>query len=124
MTDLLPAHLSYFGIVLALILTGLGLPIPEEVIVIIAGIASSPGAQGREGALIWWLAFLSCWTGAMLGDLCTYSVGRHFGRNIVKEHPFFAGFLTPAREQHIDQMINRHGPKVFFLARFLVGLRS
>src|SRR5581483_2013043 len=81
MTNLLPEHLGYVGIVVALILTGLGLPIPEEVIVIIAGAASSPGNQGAPGALNPWLAFASCWLGAILGDLCTYSVGRHFGRN-------------------------------------------
>ena len=111
-------HISYLGIILMLVLTGAGLPIPEEVMVILAGVASN------QGVLEPWLAFGSCLIGGLLGDLFTYSIGRHFGRSVVREHPWVARFLTPEREAHIEEMINKHGLKVFFLARFLVGLRS
>jgi membrane protein DedA with SNARE-associated domain len=118
MLDLFAQHLSYAGIVIALILTGTGLPIPEEVLIIVAGAASS------RGALDPWLAFGSCIIGALLGDLATYGIGRHFGKSVVREHPWFARFVTPERERQIEEMIKLHGLKVFFLARFLVGLRS
>ena len=111
-------HISYAGIVIALILTGAGLPIPEEVIVIFSGVASN------QKVLDPWLAFASCVVGALLGDLATYGIGRHFGRNVLREHPWFARFVTPEREKQIEAMIELHGLKVFFLARFLVGLRS
>ncbi len=111
-------HISYAGIVIALILTGAGLPIPEEVIVIFSGVASN------EGILNPWLAFASCVVGALLGDLATYGIGRHFGHSVLREHPWFARFVTPEREKQIEEMIKLHGLKVFFLARFMVGLRS
>jgi membrane protein DedA with SNARE-associated domain len=118
MFDLHLEHISYAGIVIALILTGAGLPIPEEVIVIFSGVASN------EGILHPWLAFASCVVGALLGDLATYGIGHHFGHSVLREHPWFARFVTPEREKQTEEMIKRHGLKVFFLARFLVGLRS
>jgi len=53
-----------------------------------------------------------------------YAIGYHFGHNVLRDHPWFARFLKPEREAHIEEMLNQHGWKVFFLARFLVGLRS
>ena len=118
MVDLFIEHVSYIGIVVALVLTGTGLPIPEEVLIIIAGAAS------RQGLLNPWLAFGSCLIGALVGDLATYGIGHHFGKNVIREHPWFARAITPERERQIEEMIRCHGLKVFFLARFLVGLRS
>jgi len=113
----LPEHLSYLGIVVVLILTGSGLPLPEEVPIIIAGVASA------KGSLSPWLAVLCCLVGALLGDCVMYTAGYHWGHNIFREHPWFSRFLTPARERAIEKMIARHGMKVFLFSRFLVGLR-
>ncbi len=109
---------SYLGIVLFLTLTGLGLPIPEEVPIVAAGVAS------KAGALVWWKALLACLVGALLGDSLMYGIGRFFGARVLREHPWWSGFLTPEREKTIEDLINRHGIKAFFVARFLVGLRS
>lgn len=109
---------SYLGIVLFLALTGIGLPIPEEVAIVAAGVAS------RAQALHWPYALLSCMVGALLGDSLMYAIGRFFGARILKEHPWWSGFLTPEREKTIEDLIERHGIKAFFVARFLVGLRS
>jgi membrane protein DedA with SNARE-associated domain len=117
MTDLL-THAHYLGIILVLILTGSGLPIPEEVPVIWAGVAS------KTGDLDPWLALASCLIGAMLGDHVMYFVGRHFGRSVLREHPWFARFIKPEQEAQIEQMLRKHGLKLFFLTRFLVGFRS
>ena len=111
-------HISYLGIFLVLVITGTGFPLPEEVPVIIAGVAS------RTGALVPFWAFLACLSGALLGDLVMYTIGYHFGRGVLFEHRFLARHLTPEREQRIESMINRHGFKVFLVSRFLVGLRS
>jgi len=109
---------SYLGIVLFLTLTGLGLPIPEEVPIVAAGVAS------RAGGLHWYYALPACLTGAILGDSLMYAIGRFFGARILKEHPWWSGFLTPERERTIENLIQKHGIKAFFVARFLVGLRS
>lgn len=109
---------SYLGIVLFLTLTGIGLPVPEEVPIIAAGVAS------RAQALQWYYALPSCLVGALLGDSLMYAIGYFFGEKVLKEHPVWAGFLTAEREQKIEALIKKHGIKAFFLARFLVGLRS
>jgi membrane protein DedA with SNARE-associated domain len=111
-------HGSYLGIVLVLILTGCGLPVPEEVAIIAAGVLSAT----RD--LEWPLALASCLVGAVAGDCVMYYIGYHFGRSVLKEHPRWTGFLTPEREKQIERMIRLHGMKVFFGARFLVGLRG
>jgi membrane protein DedA with SNARE-associated domain len=112
------SHASYLTIVVALVLTGMGLPVPEEFIVIFAGIAAN------QGVLQPWPALAACLAGALLGDCLMYSIGYHFGRRLLREQHWFSRFLSPARERRIEQQIKRHGIKVFFLARFLVGLRS
>jgi membrane protein DedA with SNARE-associated domain len=109
---------SYLGIVLFLTLTGIGLPVPEEVPIVAAGVAS------RTGALHWYYALPACLVGAVLGDSLMYAIGRFFGAKILKEHPWWSGFLTPEREKTIEELIKKHGIKAFFVARFLVGLRS
>jgi membrane protein DedA with SNARE-associated domain len=108
----------YLGIVVLLVLTGLGLPVPEELIVI------STGAASALGNLDPWLGFASCLVGALIGDCVVYAIGFHFGRRLLREHPWWSKFLHPEREARIEKMIRRHGLKVFFLARFLVGLRA
>ena len=112
-------HWSYLGIIVVLILTGCGLPIPEEVAIIAAGVLSA-----SPDGLNPYLAFGSCMIGAVLGDCVMYYIGRRFGRSVLKEHPRWVGFMTPEREKLIESMIERHGFKVFLVARFLVGLRS
>ena len=110
---------SYLGIIVLLVLTGMGLPLPEEVPIIAAGIASSDGSLPNV-----WLAFVSCVIGAVLGDSMLYAIGYHFGHNLAKKHPRFAHLLHADREAQIEEMIRKHGLKVFFLARFMIGIRA
>jgi membrane protein DedA with SNARE-associated domain len=116
--DLQFDHISYLGIIIVLILTGSGLPIPEEVPIIAAGIASS------VGTLNVWGAFAACLVGALAGDSVIYLIGYHFGHSLVVRHPRFAAMLHAEREAKIEQMIRKHEVKVFFLSRFMVGIRA
>jgi membrane protein DedA with SNARE-associated domain len=116
--DLQLDHISYLGIIVVLILTGSGLPIPEEVPIIAAGIASSVGTLNP------WGAFFACLIGALAGDSVIYFIGYHFGHSLVTRHPRFAHLLHAEREAKIEEMIRRHGLKVFFLSRFMVGIRA
>lgn len=101
-----------------IVLTGMGLPLPEEVFVIGAGI------DAGAGTLEPWLALVTCLVGAVLGDCAMYAIGYHFGHGLVREHPWFAKLLHPRRERQMEAMIRKHGLKVFLTARFLVGVRS
>ncbi len=118
MNDLLLTHGSYLAITVVLILTGSGLPVPEEVPIIAAGILSANETLNPAAA------FACCLFGALVGDCVMYWIGYHFGRAVLQDHPWFARWVTPDRETRIEDMFCRHGLKVFFVARFLVGLRS
>lgn len=113
-------HFAYAGIVIFLILTGGGLPIPEEVPIIIAGVASA----GDAPLLNVWVAYGCCVVGALLGDMLVYGIGRFLGAGFFRRHPRFAHFVHEEREQQMEDLIRRHGLKVFLLARFMVGVRA
>lgn len=108
----------YLAVAGALILTGMGLPIPEEVFVISAGIAA------HNGHLEPWLALAACLVGALIGDAVMYAIGYHFGHGLLRDRHWFARYMTPERERQVEEMIHKHGFKVFLTARFLVGVRS
>lgn len=111
-------NLRYLGIVLLLSLSGLGLPIPEEVVVVTAGFLSHDGEIFK-----WQYAYLACLGGALAGDIVVYSIGRYLGHGFFKRYPWFARLMHEEREAKMEQVIQKHGLKVFFVARFLVGVR-
>ena len=118
--NFLLTHGSYVLITVVLILTGSGLPIPEEVPIIAAAVLSTP----PDPILNPWLALACCLFGAIVGDSIMYWIGYHFGRGVLGEHPWWARWVTPQREAQIEEKFRQHGFKVFLVARFLVGLRS
>ena len=109
---------SYLGIFVLMVLTGCGLPVPEEVFIIGAGILSAQGDLRPE------IAFASCLLGALVGDAAMYSIGRRFGHNLIYLHPKFARFVGAEREEYFERAILRHGFKVLLLARFMIGVRG
>jgi membrane protein DedA with SNARE-associated domain len=109
---------SYFGIFLLMVLTGGGLPVPEEVFIIGAGVLSAHGELRTE------MAFAACLLGALVGDAVMYGIGRRFGHNLTRVHPKFAKFVGAEREEYFERAIRRHGFQVLLLARFMVGVRG
>ncbi|MCG8448436.1 MAG: DedA family protein [Pirellulales bacterium] len=108
----------YLGIFLLLVLTGCGMPIPEEVFIILAGVLSSQGQMAPEWAVA------ACLSGALVGDAVMYSIGYHFGHGLLAQHPKLGKFVGAQREEQFEQAIQRHGFKVMLLARFMVGVRG
>lgn len=118
MIDSLTHPGSYLGIFVFLVLTGCGMPIPEEVALVLAGVLS---AQGKLEAP--W-AFAACLSGAIVGDLVMYAIGYHFGHNLLSRHPRIARFLHAEKEPQFEKSLERHGFKALLLSRFLVGVRG
>jgi membrane protein DedA with SNARE-associated domain len=109
---------SYFGFFLFIALTGCGLPLPEEVAVMFAGVLSA------EGQLDPALAFGSCLAGAIVGDAIVYAIGYRFGHSLLRRHPKFGKLLGAAHERQFELAVQRHGFKVLLAARFMVGVRA
>jgi len=109
---------SYLGIFVFMVLTGCGLPLPEEVAIVFAGVRSA------HGELITPAAFAACLLGALIGDAAMYGIGRRFGHSLVRLHPKLAKLLHADQEQYFEQAIRRHGFKVLLVSRFMVGVRG
>ncbi|MCA9237877.1 MAG: DedA family protein [Planctomycetales bacterium] len=109
------SYLTIFGF---LVLTGCGMPIPEEVALVVAGVLS------RQGKLDPAWAFTACLAGALVGDAIMYQIGARFGHGLLLKHPKLAKLVGADREEHFEQAIHRHGFKVLLLARFMVGVRG
>lgn len=109
---------SYLGIIVFLVLTGCGMPLPEEVAIVLAGVLSA------QGHLHPGLAFAACLVGALLGDMIVYAIGFRWGRNLLSYHPRLAKLLGAEREKKFEEAIEQHALKVMLLSRFLVGVRG
>ncbi|MEM6330929.1 MAG: DedA family protein [Planctomycetota bacterium] len=119
MLDLIVQKASYFGFIAFLALCGLGLPIPEEAPLILAGVLSRNGTLEHPS-----LAFAACLVGAVLGDSLMYFIGRRLGHGYLRKHPRFARFIDPEKEAKFEAAVTRHGFKLVLLTRFLIGVRG
>lgn len=117
--DWLIQKTSYLGFIAFLALCGLGLPIPEEVALVTAGVFSSNGTLDHPT-----MAFAACLIGALLGDSIMYAIGRRLGHGYLMKHPRFAWLIDPEREEKFEQIVQRHGFKLLLFTRFLVGVRG
>jgi len=109
---------SYLGIIVFLVLTGCGLPIPEEVAFVVAGMLSA------EGNLHWPTALASCLVGAILGDSVMYAIGYRWGDSLLGAHLRLARLLQAKREKQFEEAVEQHAFKVMLCSRFLVGIRG
>ena len=108
---------TYLGIFLVLFVAGLGAPIPEEIPVLAAGVLAS------EAIVRWWAALAVCLLGVLSGDVVLYWVGHHWGEHIL-DWRITRLVLTPEREAMLTRAYHRHGIKIVFVARFVVGFRA
>jgi membrane protein DedA with SNARE-associated domain len=112
----------YLTIVVLLILTGAGLPMPEEVPIMAAGVLSS--SDNPEIRLNVWIALICCVVGALAGDTLVYAAGRLLGHSFFRRHKWYAMLMHEDREKQMEDFIRRHGLKAFFAARFMIGVRA
>src|SRR2546426_7218200 len=108
---------TYAGIFLALFLGGLGVPLPEEVAVLTAGVLA------HEQVVRWWLALPLCVLGVLSGDVALYWAGRHWGERVLGWW-LVRRILSVERERTLTEAYHRHGVKIVFSARHVMGLRA
>lgn len=98
-------------------LCGLGLPMPEDVVLITAGWLASLGKFSATTAIF------SGLIGVLSGDAVLFFLGRSYGRALLRNR--LAGWLFPARAlDEAERRIRGNGRFICFIARFLPGLRS
>ena len=110
-------HLVYLGIYLMLLLSALGMPLPEDLTLVATGYLINKGLVHPIPAVA--VGILGVLTGDQLG----YSLGRHFGPRVVR-HRLFSRILPEKRYAWIRGKFDRYGEKLVFFARFVSGLRG
>lgn len=109
-------HWGYLAIFAFVILGNLGLPVPEETILALAGYLV------WRGQLRWSIVLAVGMVSAAAGDNLGYWVGRRFGREAIERYGRWV-LVTPRRLDSTLRFMTRYGALGVFLARFIPGLR-
>jgi membrane protein DedA with SNARE-associated domain len=107
-------YLIVFGILLA---CGLGVPIPEDITLVVGGILAYYGVSNV------WVMIVVCLAGVMIGDSLVFWLGAKYGRALTKKW-FFHKVLPDERLDAVQGKFKQYGNKLIFAARFMPGLRA
>jgi membrane protein DedA with SNARE-associated domain len=110
-------HFPYIGLFSLLILGTLGLPFPEDSILLLSGFLA---ARHHIRPL---QAFLVVYSGLLITDFLLYSVGKKCGRRIV-EYRKFQKVITNDRLAKLEKQFKKWGALVVFFGRHVLGLRA
>lgn len=110
--------ITAYSVILGVLLAcGLGVPMPEDVTLVAAGILAGLGNISLTGALIVGTI------GVLLGDAILFFMGRRYGYKVFSL-PGFRRIFTESRIAMARQRILQNQKFICFLARFLPGLRA
>ena len=108
---------GYFILFGLLFACGLGLPLPEDIPLLLAGYFIS---QGKMDPFI---ASALAWLGIIGGDCVLYNLGRKYGLNITKV-PFVGKHVTKGRILRAEQLFEKYGVWVVAVGRLFAGIRG
>jgi len=114
---LLIHQFPYLGLFLLLALGTLGLPFPEDGILLLSGLLTAHHVIKPLPT------FIVVYSGLLMTDFLLYSVGRKYGRRIV-EHKRFQKILTTDRLAKLEKKFKKWGSLVVFFGRHILGLRA
>ncbi len=113
----LMVHVTVFAL---LILGGLGFPVPEDLPILLGGVAASKDIVSLE------VMFLTCYLGVTFGDQIMFFVGHHFGQRILDagtRSPFFPS-ITEDKVNEVREGLRKRRLLFIFIARHLFPIRS
>ena len=107
-----------YGLILGVLFgCGVGIPIPEDITLITAGILSA------TGTISFWGAIAAGFVGVLMGDTILFFLGRKYGPRVYT-WPGFRRIFTPERVALAENKIRRNAKAICFIARFMPGLRA
>ncbi|MGH7907292.1 MAG: DedA family protein, partial [Candidatus Binataceae bacterium] len=107
---------GYLGIFLCVFAGNIGLPVPEETVVLAAGFLA--GRDILEVKAVYAVVVLS----AITGDTCGYFIGRTGGQRLIERLACRFEFVR-RRYERVQAFFKAHGSKAVFMARFIAGAR-
>jgi membrane protein DedA with SNARE-associated domain len=109
-------HWGYLAIFLLVICGNVGLPVPEETTLALAGYLAWQGQLQLAAVLA--VGVIS----ATAGDNLGYWIGRRYGRGTIERYEAWI-LASPGRPQAVGRFVTRYGLVGVFAARFIPGLR-
>jgi membrane protein DedA with SNARE-associated domain len=108
----------YPAVAVFFLLCGIGLPLPEEIVLIAGGwvCATFPDKAVLHWMMVW------CGGGILAGDLLPFVLGHVFGTRLLRLR-WLRLLVTKRRLAKFDNWFRRRGDLVIFIARFLAGIR-
>lgn len=111
---------GYVGIFLMLLGAGFGVPIPEELPVILAGIM-----VGHEDTTLRWYVMVPVLiAGVVLSDFVLYGAGRLWGRKLLDIGIVKRKIISPEQQEKLEKNFAEHGILVLLGVRLLPGIRA
>jgi membrane protein DedA with SNARE-associated domain len=107
-------YLAVFGV---LFISGLGLPIPEDITLTAGGIIAGLGYANPHVMCVIGLV------GVLFGDSMMYLLGHFLGARALHLR-WVSAVVTPRRYAKVQHRFDRYGNRMLFVARFLPGLRT
>ena len=108
---------GYFILFGLLFACGLGLPLPEDIPLLLGGYFV---AQGKMNLVI---ASVLAWCGIIGGDCVLYYFGRRYGLEITRV-PFVGKHLTKERILKAEELFENYGLWVVAIGRMFAGIRG
>lgn len=109
--------MAYSVVFLILLACGFGVPIPEDITLISAGIM----AYNEIGNIYLWI--IVGFLGVMIGDSTMFFLGKKYGLTLASKG-FVAKILPKDRLDQVGNILQEKGNKFLFMARFMPGLRA
>lgn len=111
--------IAYATVFLILLACGLGVPLPEDISLILGGFLAHKGAASLPVMMVVGFA------GILAGDSLIFHFGRKLGSKVGrKPGGFFARIITPEKRAKVEGLFEKHGHKVVMIARFMPGVRA
>jgi membrane protein DedA with SNARE-associated domain len=103
---------GYIAVFLGILLENLGIPLPGETITIVGGFLAG------SGELNYWLVLASAASGAFIGGICGYFIGKSGGWPLLlKVGGFFR--VSESKLGEIKDKFSENAVKAIFVGRFL-----
>ena len=109
-------HYGYYALFFLLALGIVGLPIPDETLMVLAG------SMTVNGPFYYMNAFIVCTLGSMTGMLLSYGIGRKVGKPLIDRYGAKVK-LTPSRLAVVERWFEKYGPVSIVFGYFVPGIR-
>lgn len=109
-------HYGYIAVFFMLMLGIIGLPIPDEIAMMLIGYFT------HIGTLDFTFSIIICFTGSLLGMIISYFIGKKAGRPIIDRFGKWIG-LKEKRIIRVEKWMGKYGRYSIIIGYFVPGIR-